>query len=118
MIMDITYRKFGDYLLPNIDLGLKGADQISRYGNMRRDYLRQEKKPIYTSLILEGSLISHLLEIQNLAEETMDRIIEEMKISEGVTEELKASNQLLWVQRMNNIRSRAEEIVVQEIIRS
>ena len=118
IIMDITYRPFGDYLLPNLSLKMKGADQLTKFGKMRSDYLVNEKEDIFSTMILDGTLISHLLEIQNSAEEMLDRLIEEMKISEGVTEELKASNQLLWVQRMNNIRSRAEEIVIQEIIRS
>lgn len=118
IIMDITYRPFGDYLLPNLSLKMEGADQLTKFGKMRSDYLVNEKEEIFSTMILDGTLISHLLEIQNSAEEMLDRLIEEMKISEGVTEELKASNQLLWVQRMNNIRSRAEEIVIQEIIHS
>lgn len=88
----------------------------NKYAELRRSYLRTHKSGIYTGMLLTSKLDAHLKEIGAAAEEMLDRLIEQMKAAEGVTEQLKAENQMEWVGRMNNIQSRAEEIVLNELI--
>ena len=83
---------------------------------MRRKYLREHKDGIYTGMLLTGKLDIHLKEVGESAQVLFDRIVDEMKKSEGVTEKLKAENQMEWVGRINSIRSRAEEIVLNDLI--
>ena len=87
----------------------------NRFAKMRHRYLREHRKGIYTGMFLDGKLESHLKEIGEAAEEMFDRLVEQMKKAEGVTEKLKAENQMEWVGRMNSIRSRAEEIVLNDL---
>ena len=89
---------------------------LTKYGLMRKNYLQEHKKGIYTGLLLKGKLKEHLLTIQEQAEQRMELLTAQMAEAEGVTEELKAQNQLEWVGRMNNIRNRAEEIINSELI--
>ena len=89
---------------------------MRKFGLMRKSYLENHRRGIYSGLLLSGKLKEHLLMIQEQAEERFDLLIEQMAKQEGVTEQLKAQNQMLWVRRMNNIRARAEEIVREEII--
>jgi len=111
----IDYILVGDYYIP--DLKLPEEDRpIGRYGRLHREYLKQEHPARYSSLILTGKLWTYLANLNEQAEERLDLIIEQMKAAEGVTEELKARNQLEWVGRMNNIRNRAEEIINSELI--
>ncbi len=111
----IDYILVGDYYIP--DLKLPEEDRsIGRYGRLHRDYLKEEYPARYSSLILTGKLWTYLADLNEQAEERLDLIIEQMKAAEGVTEELKAKNQLEWVGRMNNIRNRAEEIINSELI--
>lgn len=88
----------------------------NRFAEKRRRYLREHKDGIYTGMLLTGKLDSHLKEVGESAQILFDRIIDEMKTAEGVTEKLKAENQMEWVGRMNNIRSRAEEAVLNDLI--
>ena len=88
----------------------------NRFAEMRRKYLREHKDGIYTGMLLTGKLDIHLKEVGESAQVLFDRIVDEMKKSEGVTEKLKAENQIEWVGRMNSIRSRAEEIVLNDLI--
>ena len=88
----------------------------NRFAEMRRKYLREHRNGIYTGMFLDGKLEAHLKEIGDAAEEMFGRLVEEMKRAEGVTEQLKAENQMEWVGRMNSIRSRAEEIVLNDLI--
>ena len=88
----------------------------NRFAEKRRRYLREHKDGIYTGMLLTGKLDSHLKEVGESAQVLFDRIIDEMKTAEGVTEKLKAENQMEWVGRMNNIRSRAEEAVLNDLI--
>ena len=88
----------------------------NRFAEKRRRYLREHKDGIYTGMLLTGKLDSHLKEVGESAQVLFDRIIDEMKTAEGVTEKLKAENQMEWVGRMNSIRSRAEEIVLNDLI--
>ena len=111
----IDYILVGDYYIPDLKLPEENRP-IGRYGRLHRDYLKQEHPARYSSLILTGKLWTYLADLNEQAEERLDLIIEQMKAAEGVTEELKARNQLEWVGRMNNIRSRAEEIINSELI--
>ena len=111
----IDYILAGDYYIP--DLKLPEEDRpIGRFGRLHREYLKQEHPARYSSLILTGKLWTYLADLNEQAEKRRDLIIEQMKAAEGVTEELKARNQLEWVGRMNNIRNRAEEIINSELI--
>ena len=111
----IDYILIGDYYIPDLKLPEENRP-IGRYGRLHREYLKQEHPARYSSLILTGKLWTYLADLNEQAEERLDLIIEQMKSAEGVTEELKARNQLEWVGRMNNIRNRAEEIVKSEMI--
>ena len=112
--MDLTYRIEGDYLLPN--LTVPEAPKIGKYGTLRRNFLKEHKDPISTGMLLSGKLNSHLEEIDRKADEMMERLTTQMAQSEGVTESLKATDQMKWVGMMNNIRQRAEETVMAELI--
>ena len=88
----------------------------NRFAEMRRRYLREHRDGIYTGMLLTGKLDDHLKEIGDTAQEMFDRMVERMKEAEGVTEQLKAENQMGWVGRMNSIRSRAKEIILSELV--
>jgi len=111
-----TYRTEGDYLVPNIALDSDAERPIGRYGRMHRQYLEEHRPVVYNQLLLSGTLWEHLEEIDAACNERMERIIPAMAKREGVTEALKASDQMEWVGRMNSIRSRAEEIVLRELV--
>ena len=114
--MNLTYEKCGDYLIPNLIPDPEPEGEVRKFGLMRKSYVENHRRGIYSGLLLSGKLKEHLLMIQEQAEERFDLLIEQMAKQEGVTEQLKAQNQMLWVRRMNNIRARAEEIVREEII--
>lgn len=111
-----TYRREGDYLIPNIELPDMGTVQLGKYGRMRRRYLQEYHPGLYARLVTSGKLYEHLTEIDRTCYERMERICTAMAKREGVTEALKASNQMEWVRRMNNIHNRAEEIVISELV--
>ena len=111
----IDYILAGDYYIPDLKLPEENRP-IGRYGRLHREYLKQEHPARYSALILTGKLWTYLADLNEQAEKRRDLIIEQMKAAEGVTEELKARNQLEWVGRMNNIRNRAEEIIKSELI--
>ena len=115
-IMNITYRTVGDYQIPNITLSPEDSKPIGRWGIARRDYLRHNKSVKFNIMLMNGNLFSYLAEINSQAEEMFSRLVEQMAKAEGITEQLKDQNQLDWVQRMNNIRHRATEIVNAELI--
>lgn len=114
--MNLTYEKCGDYLIPNLIPDQEPEGELSKFGLMRKSYLENHKRGIYSRLLLSGELKKHLLMIQEQAEEMFDLLINQMAEREGVTERLKAQNQMLWVGKMNNIWARAEEIVLYEIV--
>ena len=114
--MDLTYEKCGDYLIPNLIPDLEPEEPLTKYGLMRRNYLKEHRRGIYSGLLMTGELKAHCLEIQRQAEERMDLLTAQMAKTEGVDEALKASDQMKWVRRMNNIRAWAEEIVSEQII--
>ena len=114
--MNITYEKCGDYLIPNLIPDPEPEGEIRKFGLMRKYYLENHRRGIYAGLLLSGESKKHLLMIQEQAEERFDLLVEQMAKQEGVTEQLKAQDQMLWVRKMNNIRIRAEEIVREEVI--
>ena len=114
--MELTYTKCGDYYIPDLCMDAKSDRPLGRYGELRQTYLREYHHGTYTSMLLTGRLNDHLDEIDRSAEAMFDRLIAQMAKSEGVTEALKASDQMSWVGKLNNIRSRAEEIVLAEVV--
>ena len=112
----ITYRKEGDYFIPNLSLHIQPKKQIGKYGRLRLNYLQNFKKGLYTELLIDGTLKQHLLDIDECANERVHMLIKQFAESENVTEYLKEHHQMEWVQAMNNIKNRAEEIVLNEII--
>ena len=111
-----TYTQVGDVLLPNLTIGEDGQQPIGKYGRMRKRYLKERHPVLYSELLLSGKLYSHLLEIDEACQGRMEFLTRQMAKQEGVTEALKAANQMDWVRRMNSIRNRAEEIARHELI--
>lgn len=114
--MDGTYRQVGDYFIPNLFLPDDGNYQIGKYGSIRRSYLKEHHPILYNSYMLEGTLFKHLAEIDQACNERMEIIVSAMSEQKGVTEALKATDQMEWIRRKNNIRNRAEEIVLTELV--
>ena len=113
-MQELTYHWEGDYLIP--DLEPPEAPRIGKYGTMRHKYLWDHHRGIFDGMLLEGSLNAHLEEIDRQANEMMERLTTQMAQIEGVTEQFKATNQMGWVRRMNNIHNRAEKIVFSNLI--
>ncbi|MBQ3482227.1 MAG: TnpV protein [Oscillospiraceae bacterium] len=111
-----TYTRVGDMLLPNLILEETESKPIGKYGRMRKKYLKEHHPAVYSAMLLNGELYRHLSEIDEGCEERMDLLARQMAEREGVTEALKAADQVEWVQRMNSIRCRAEEIVLNELV--
>lgn len=114
--MKLIYEKCGDYLVPNLLPNPEPEGELRKFGLLRKYYLKEYRRGIYSGMVLSGKLKEHLIAIQEQAETRFDMLVEQMAEQEGVTERLKSEQQLLWVQRMNGIRERAEELVRQEII--
>ena len=112
--MSITYHEKNGFLIPNVIV--PQSPRIGIWGKRRADYLRKNRRPIYTGMQLAGKLNAHLEEVDRQAREMMDLLTRQMAARENVTEQLKAQNQMLWVQRMNNIRDRAMEVVNNDLI--
>ena len=114
---EIQYKEAEDGMLyPVIDYPKQPAGDIGKYGSMRRTYLEKHRPAAYQMMILEGTLKQHLLDVNEQAHEMLEQLIESMKRSEKITEQLKSSNQLEWVQRMNSIKHRAEDVIKTELI--
>ena len=111
-----TYRQEGDYLIPNLVLPDTSDYKIGKYGRMRRSYLKEHRPSLYSTLVLDGILFKHLAEIDQACNERMETIISAMVKQEGVTEALKAADQMEWVRRKNSTHNRAEEIVLSELV--
>ena len=108
--MELTYEKCGDYLIPNLIPDWEPEGELRKFGWMRLQYLKEHRSGIYSGLLLTGKLKEHLLAVQEQ--------VEQIAAAEGVTEQLKAVDQMLWVRKLNGIRARAEEVVREEIIYS
>ena len=111
-----TYTQVGDYLIPNLVISEPEQSPLGKYGRMRKRYLKEHRRVLYTNLLVADKLDQHLAEIDKACEERMELLISQMTKQEGVTEALKAADQMEWVRRMNTILSRAEEIILQELI--
>ena len=116
--MDITYEKCGDYLIPNLIPDPEPEGELRKFGLMRKSYLENYRRGIYSGLLLSGELNKHLLMIQEQAEKRFELLVEQMAKRERVTEQLMVQDQMLWIRKMNGVRERAEEIVRKEIIYS
>jgi len=112
----LTYHREGDYLIPN--LIAPESPNIGIWGQRRKNYLKKNRSGIYTGMLLSGELNAHLQETERAATEMLSRLVESMAKREGVTEQLKAEDQMEWVRRMNAIRSAAEEVVLSDLIYS
>lgn len=112
----LWYELIGDYYIPALTLPSEEQRPIGKWGRMHREYLREHCPILLNDLILSGQLWTYLADLNEQAQERLSLIIEQMKASEGVTEELKADNQMAWVGAMNSIRNRAEEIILQGLI--
>ena len=111
----ISYTLVGDYYIPDLELP-EESRPIGRWGRMHKAFLQEHRPGQYNALLLSGKLWTYLADLNEQAQARMDTLIEQMKTVEGVTESLKATDPQAWVQRMNSIRARAEEIVREEII--
>ena len=115
---EITYTRQGDYNLPNLLPPQEEPILHGKYALLRKKFLKEHRRVTYTNLLTSGRLSSHLAEIQQTAQRRMEEIVAQMAKSQGVTEELKASDQMKWVQMMNNLQNAAEEMVLAELIYS
>ena len=111
-----TYTQVGDYLLPNLIIDEDEQQFIGKYGRMRKRYLKENRPILFSNLLLSGKLDQHLTEIDRACVERMHLLTRQMAPQEGVTESLKATDQMEWVRRMNSIQNRAEEIVLNELV--
>ena len=114
--MDITYYRKGDYLFPNLFLPAEKHVALGRFGRMRKNYLREHRPNVYQVYLLDGKLTEHLAEIDETAYEAFNRLVDQMAKNENITEQLKEEDQMLWVQKMNSVYARAEEIVLNEYV--
>ena len=113
--MNMQYIRVGDYYIPDLELPQE-TRPIGKWGRMYREYLKERKPIQYNFLLLTGMLWTYLADLNEQAQDRLERVIDQMKVAEGITEALKASDPMAWVQHMNNIRARAEEIIREELI--
>ena len=111
-----TYTMQGDYCLPNLTLPAEEERPIGVWGQRRLRYLKQHHKVLYYNLLTSGKLHSHIADVEEQAQELFSRLVKEYAEKEGVTEQLKATDQMAWVRKMNNIRERATEVVNSEVV--
>ena len=113
--MKLEYIRNGDYYIPNLTIQ-KEERSIGKWGRMHREFLREHHPIQFSQIVLSDTLFTYLADLNEQAQQRLDTLISQMAEAEGVTEELKVANPMAWVQRMNNIRARAEEIVREELI--
>ena len=112
----LWYELIGDYYIPVLTLSSEAQRPIGKWGRMHREYLKEHRPILFNDLILSGQLWTYLADLNEQAQERLSVIVEQMKEAEGVTEDLKAADQMAWVGAMNSIRNRAEEIILREMI--
>ena len=112
----LWYELIGDYYIPVLALSSEEQRPIGKWGRMHRDYIKEHRPILFNDLVLSGQLWTYLADLNEQAQERLSLIIDQMKVSEGVTEELKAADQMAWVGAMNGVRNRAEEIILRETI--
>ena len=111
-----TYRMVGDYRIPDITLPTEARKPLGVWGLKRKDYLMHHNRVQFNFMLMTGSLWAHLAEVDEQAADMFSRLVEQMKVKEGITEQLKEENQMEWVARMNNIEARARELVNTDLI--
>ena len=115
--MNIKYKKVGDYLLPNLVVDNQNNKQIGKYGYLRLNYIKQNKKALYQTLLMKNELTNHLFSVSNECEERLKTLMDNyIKSDNGLSEKSKESNQIEWVKLMNNYKLIAEEIILKEIV--
>ena len=114
----LTYSQNGDYLVPNLTLGDQPTQPLGKYGRMRRTYLKEHRPGLFNRLTLNGTLFSHLLEIEDAANSRLEQMMPELAKAAGATEQLKASDPMKWAGLMNTCKAQAEEIILTELIYS
>ena len=112
----LWYELVGDYYIPQLSLPTEVQRPIGKWGRMHRDYLKKNHPAQYANLILQGDMATYLSNLNDQAQRRLEVITDQMKAAEGVTEAMKVRDQMAWVRTMNSIRSRAEEIILQEMI--
>ena len=115
MMQELNYIRCGDYYIPDIRLPEENRP-IGRWGRMLRDYIKEHRPILFNDLCLSGNLWTYLADLNEQSQNRLELIIEQMKVAEGVTEEMKESDQMAWVGAMNSIRNRAEEIILRDLI--
>ena len=114
---EITYTQIGDYLIPNLTVPPENDPRpIGIWGRRHRDYLKNHRKAIYSIMLMDNTLHTHLADINEQAEDMFSRMVKQLAENDGITEKLKTENQLLWVQRMNAVRGAASEFVNNNLI--
>jgi hypothetical protein len=116
--MELTYSRVGDYNLPDLTAPEEPEIVLGKYALLRKNYLKQHRRVLYTNLLTSGRLNAHLMEIEQTSQNRIERTVLQMAQAQGVTEELKASDQMKWVGLMNSIRQSAEEAVLNDLIYS
>lgn len=117
IMANITYRQVNDYMIPNLKLPPEEtAVRLGKWGMLYKDYLQKHNPVLFATFLTQGKLYQHCAEIDTQAQQMFNTLVEQMTKTENITEQLKAQNQLEWVQRMNSIQERANEIVCNELI--
>ena len=115
--MKLNYTKVGDYLLPNLIIKNKNYERINKYGYLRLNYLKEHKKGLYTTLLMQDKLTNHLVSVSNECENRLKKLMDNyIENDEKLSEKSKSNNQIEWVKLMNNYRNCAEEIILNEMI--
>ena len=114
----IEYIRQGDYYIPNLTVPDETDYQIGKYGSLRRTFLKEHHNWLYSTMLMQGTLLKHLAEIDETCYSTLKDMMSKMAKQEGVTEQLKATDQMAWVQKMNSIKHRAEEVIISEYVYS
>ena len=112
----IEYVRQGDYYIPNLTVPNETEYQIGKYGSLRRTFLKEHHNWLYSTMLMQGTLLKHLAEIDETCHSCLKDMMSKMAKQEGVTEQLKAADQMAWVQKMNSIKHRAEEFVLSEYV--
>ena len=114
--MELTYHWEGDYLIPDLQLSDTTHYHIGKYGHLRKTFLKEHHPAIYSDMLLSETLYKHLANIEETCQERLDRMIPQMAKREGVTEEIKRTDQMGWVGAMNSIKHRAKEVILHELV--
>ena len=116
--MEMTYTRNGDYLIPDLSLTETEQKPLGKYGRLRKTYLKEHRPILWNKMILSETLYPHLREIDETANRRLEQMMPELMKSAGVTESLKASDPMMWVQTMNSLKAQAEEVILNELIYS